>query len=441
MRSNSAPGMTRRGFLNVAGVAVGSATLAGCGQGQSQPSGGASGGDAASSTAFTFANWSGGTDPVFEDILSLYEQERSVEIDRQASVPFEDYQTRFRALLAGGTPPDVMRMNDDYIRELSNKDQLLDLTSYMEGLDPSEYLDAVWSFPAQPNGAHTGVAVGVQPRLFFYNKTMFEEAGVPLPPTTWTDEGWKWDDFLRTAQALTVPGERWGTLIYTDPGYENTFAVNNGGDGLYSEDGTLFALAEPEGVEAIQWIADLTLVHEVQPPWAQVQGDQADLQMFAAGEIGMLFSTTGTATYLQENVTDFEWDVAPVPGQVRQLQEGSLVVFVTPADSDQPDAAWDFLEFLSGPVAGRMFAEAAAFIPVNREGAEAITTTPGGPENIALFIEAAEHNQGVYFTSSTSQAVQIFRPQLDLVFTGEATAAQVLSDIRPQVEAVLQAGA
>ena len=422
--------LSRRNFLSLAGLTASASVLTACG--------GSGGGDASATGPITFANWSG-SDSAFEAVLSSYEQQRSLSVERQANVPFADYQTRFRALLAGGSPPDVMRMDDDTIRELAGKQQILDLRPYIErgGIDPTAYFESTWRFPVQSDGSHTGVAIGIQPRMFFYNRTMFEEAGVPLPPTTWTDDGWKWEDFLRTAQALTVPGQRWGALVYNDTGYENTFAVNNGGEGRYSADGTRFALADPAGVEAVQWVADLTLVHEVQPPWGEIQADQADLQMFAAGKIGMLSGVTGWAPYFRENVRDFEWDVAPVPGRVRQQQEGSLIVFVIPANADQPDAAWDLLNYMCGPDAGRMFAEAFAFIPVHKASAEAATNLQGGPQHASLYVEAAEHHQSVNATSGTSQSVQIYRPQLDLVYTGQATAAQALGDIRPQVEAVL----
>jgi hypothetical protein len=157
--------LNRCSFLSLAGLTAGSAVMTACG--------GRSGGNASGTGPITFANWSG-SDSAFEEVLRSYEQQRSLSIERQASVPFADYQTRFRALLAGGSPPDVMRMDDDSIRELSNKQQLLDLRPYIErsGIDPAAYFESTWRFPVQPDGSHTGVAIGIQPRMFFYNRTM-----------------------------------------------------------------------------------------------------------------------------------------------------------------------------------------------------------------------------------------------------------------------------
>lgn len=425
--------LTRRGFLTMAGLSVGALTLPGCGADDASTG-------SQEAVAFTFANWAT-TPDVFQDIIADYEKEKNLKVVQQATVPFDDYQTRFRTLLAGGSPPDVMRMNDDYVRELSLKGHLKDLRPLIEEskLDTGQLIESLWKFGTQPDGAHTAVPVGVQPRLFYYNKSLFEKAGATLPPTKWTPDGWKWADFLATAKELTAPGKQWGTVIYTDPGYENTFSVNNGGEGLYSADGKRFALADPEGIDAIQWVADLTLVHKVQPPWSQLQADNAELELFAQGKVGMLFATSGTAAYLAENVKDFEWDVTPVPAQVNQSQEGSLIVFVLPAQAKKVDEAWDFLTHMVGPEVGKVFVDANAFIPINKAAAADFGKGEGGPEHGSLFAEAAAHNVAVNFTASTSQAVQIFRPELDRVYNGEASAKEVLEAIRPQVEAALAA--
>ena len=38
--------------------------------------------------------------------------------------------------------------------------------------------------------------------IIYYNKKIFDEAGVPYPPTKWT-EAWTWDEFVNVAKKLT----------------------------------------------------------------------------------------------------------------------------------------------------------------------------------------------------------------------------------------------
>ncbi|WP_089773136.1 extracellular solute-binding protein [Ruania alba] len=69
-------------------------------------------------------------------------------------MPFDDYQTRFRTLIAGGSPPDLMRLNDDFLREMSDKESILDIEPYLSesGVDTSDYFEGVLDFTALPNG-------------------------------------------------------------------------------------------------------------------------------------------------------------------------------------------------------------------------------------------------------------------------------------------------
>lgn len=387
----------------------------------------------------SFMNWDPITGTPFETALQAFEEETGITVNVQPT-PASDYETKFRTLLASGSPPDVMRINDNVVRDYAAANQLLDLTPFIE--NPEPYIESLFRFPVTPWGTHPAWTIGTNPRAIYYNVDMFEEAGVPLPPSTWTSEGWTWDDFLNAAQQLTNEDEQqWGASIYNDTAWEQTWAVNNGVEtGLYSEDGTEFTLASPEGIEAVQWVTDLTCEHGVQPPWSVLQPDEGDAanQLFAAGQIGMIFNTLGFTNYLRQNVTDFNWDVAPVPAKVEQTQEGSLIIFCIPRDASNPEAAWQLAEFLAGPTAGEIFAQAGFFVPVWEEAGAALQAGDQPPANLGLFSEAARHNT-VVATDAIGQGLarQIYRPQLDLVFGCEMTAEEMLTAMKPEVEAVL----
>lgn len=395
---------------------------------------------AGQTSEISFMNWDVVSGTPLETALNAFEEETGISVNVQPT-PTQDYTTRMRTLLASGSPPDIMRIDDDLVRGFAEANQLLDLNDFIEqsDIDTSEFPEALYRFPIQADGSHPAWVIGVQPRVIFYNVSMFEEAGVPLPPSTWTAEGWTWEDFLNTAQQLANPdAQQWGALIYGDNAYEQTFSVNNGVEGgIYSPDGTEFTLASEEGVEAVQWVTDLACVHEVQPPWSQIQQDQARQQLFASGRVGMLFGAFGLVPYFRDNVADFTWDVAPVPAKVKQDQEGSQIVFTIPKDAANKEAAWELLKFLSSEEAGRIFAEAGSFIPIRPEAASEISAANETPANIELFVEAAQHQSGVSPSAYQEQAEQIYRPQLDLVYNCEQSAAEVLPPLKDEVERAL----
>lgn len=385
----------------------------------------------------TFLNWSALEGTPFPAALKAFQETTGITVTVQPT-PTTDYETKFRTLLASGSPPDVMRINDNYVRDFAVAGQLLDLKPFIKSSDP--YIESLFTFPITPEGTHPAWSIGNNPRAIFYNVSMFEEAGILPPPGNWTSENWSWDDFLETAKQLTdADAQRWGALIYHDLGWEQTWVVNNGLEaGIYSEDGTKFTFADPQGIEAMQWVADLTCKHGVQPPWSMLQQDEAANQLFAGGRVGMMFGTLGFTTYLRQNVKDFTWDVAPVPAKVNQMQEGSLIVFCIPKDARNPEAAWQLLEFLAGPEAGKIFAEAGYFVPVWEEAGSAIRPGDEPPAHIGIFTEAAQHNT-VVAPNAVGQnvAAQIYRPQVDRVWSCEASAEEVLVSVREQVEETL----
>lgn len=441
--TSSTPGMTRRRFLGqvaATGAAVSIATHTGSAT-------------AAASNAIlqddvgttSFMNWDAIEDTPIEAVINEYMQQtgRTVEV-----IPTPgrgtDYETKVRTMLAGGTAPDIMRTNDDFVRYYSVKDQIIDLTPYIERdeINPADYFDPIWNFAKQPSGAYTAWSLGNQPRLIYYNVDMFKEAGVELPPTTWTAEGWSWDDFLAKAKDLTIEGERWGALVYDDTGYEQTFSVNNGDeDGIYAADGTTFTLASQPGYEAIQWAADLTCQHKVQPEWGLVSEPDTGNNLFVQGKVGMIFRTQGTINYFRRNAGDFEWDVAAPPAQVNQKSEGSLICFTITKVGENPDAAWELLKFMGGPDGSKIFATRGAFVPSLKDSAELIQSEGEPPESypahIQLFAEAPAYQTTVNFTENTENARNVYRPQLELVYTCETTAEEVLTGVKDEVESIL----
>ncbi len=224
-------------------------------------------------------NWDAIEGTPLETAINTFQEQTGIEVEVQAVPSGDEYETKMRTLLASGSPPDIMRINDDYVRGYSLGGQLLDLNPFIQasGLDPASYNEHPFNFPIQPDGQHAAWTIATQPAVIFYNVNQFEEAGVALPPGTWTGENWTWDNFLETAQALTIEDERWGALLYKDTSCETIYTVNNGEPtGIYSEDGTQFTLANPAAIAGMQWVADLTCVHGVQPRGEPVPGQRPE---------------------------------------------------------------------------------------------------------------------------------------------------------------------
>jgi multiple sugar transport system substrate-binding protein len=433
--------LTRRGFLAASAATMGAAGLAGltaCGGSSSTTNGGSSG-----SKNLAFLNW----DPVEQgtplaNAVADFEKSSGVKVKVQPA-PASDYDTKLLTIMSSGSTPDAIRLNDDYVLGYSQQNTLLDLNPYIEkdGLKEADFFEHPFKFPIQKDGKHTAWATGTQPNMVFYNVDAFKEAGVPLPPTTWTDEGWKWDDFLEAAKRLTIPGERYGCLVFDDTSSETTFTVNNGTDGIYSKDGKRFTLADPGSVEGIQFLADLTLKHKVQPPWSQIQSGEGNpnyaLSLFATGKIAMMTRNFGSAAYMRQNVKDFKWDLAPIPGNKSQKTISTLIVWAIPAKAKNPDQAWKLLKSFTDLEGAKALAEQRDLVPASKEAAKLLEAKGVTPEHVSLVIDATEHGVNENFNPHIQQARALYRPLLDVIYTGQQSAADALGGVKDRVEQAL----
>lgn len=358
----------------------------------------------------------------------------------------QNYEEKMRTLLAAGTPSDIHRVNDDYVRGYASKGQLLDLNPYLkrDKVKREDFYEFVYDFPIH-EGKYYAWSTGNQPRLLYVNKTLFQNSGLQPPLfDRWDPPGWTWDDMVTAAQKLTkdFDGERptFGTSIFHDTGYEQTVLINFGvEDGIYSKDGKQFLMASPRGVEAIQATIDLSCRLKVQRPFNHREGGAGVSAgtLFNQGRLGMMYGTTGAAVGLRRNIRDFDWDVAPVPKRTRRMTEGSLITYCVPQEAKHPDAAWQLLDYMTSDEGAQVFAERLQYVPVRKVAATKYLVLPAGekPEHIKLFAEAMNFQTTVNFTNNTERARQIYRPELNnKAYICTESAKTTLESVKKQVE-------
>ena len=430
--------VSRRTFLKGAGLAVGGVglgiPLVACG-----PGGGAGGG----SDALSFLTWDTESGSPLYQVGQNWAKGASTTIDIQSVPGGDEYEAKLRTVLASGAPPDSIRINDDYVKGYYEEGSLLDLAPYLkkDGIKADDYFPVAFDFAEQSDGAHAAWPIMTNPGIIYINTDAFEEAGVDLPPEDWSGDSWTWDDFVETAKKLTKPdGSRYGCLVFPDTSLETVFPVSNGGPGIYSKDGSRFALAEPQGTEAIQWVADLALVHKAHPNFATVDAGQNTpnwaLSQLGTGKVAMMLGLTSGIPYLRENAT-VKWDIRPTPKKVTRTTVNTLTVLAIPKDSKNPDLAWSFLKYCVGADSAKLLAQSRGFMPVAKSAAKYFVPDQKAPQNLAMVTSALDNAVNENFSSYIQQARQIYRPVLDDVWSGKRTAAAALGSVADKVNNVL----
>lgn len=395
----------------------------------------------------TFLDWEASLEGLPTETVLKNFQARSQTVKLTFDTLGQNYEEKMRTLLAAGTPYDIHRVNDDYVRGNGVKGLMADLMPFYkrDKIKREELWDFHYDFPIH-EGKSWAWATGNQPRVLFINKTLFQNKAVQAPLfDKWDPAGWTWDEMVAAATRLTdlsnVERPTFGTNIYEDTGFEQTFLVNFGvDDGIYAKDGKRWMMASPKGIEAMQAIIDLHCRLRVQRPFNHREGGAAvnGSTLFRQGRLAMHYGTMTSMRDFRRDIKDFDWDVAPVPKKEKRVTEGSLICYCVPKESKNADGAWQVLQHMSSEDSGRVFAEQQYYIPANKAASlKYIQARPGEkPEHVKLFVESmTQYNTLPNFTSNTERARQIYRPELNVkAYICTETAKQTIESVRRQVE-------
>ena len=138
-----------------------------------------------------------------KEIINDFTAQSGVNVEVQV-VPWDQYWTLLEAGAQGGELPDVFWMHSNYSQKFMSNDILLDLTDRVaesDLIDMDNYYEDIAGL-YQLDGKVYAIPKDYDTIGLWYNKTMFDEAGIDYP-----DESWTWDTFAEAA------GKRTGIII------------------------------------------------------------------------------------------------------------------------------------------------------------------------------------------------------------------------------------
>lgn len=374
--------------------------------------------------------------PNYEVIEAFEAAHPHIKIETQHA-PWSSYFDRIQTQMAGGTAPDVMFLNN--IPSYAARGALMPLNELVErnGFDTSPYYDELLRIFSY-EGELYGFPRDNDTTILYYNKDMFDEAGVAYPDGTWS-----WKEFLEAAQKLTKRDERgrvtqYGVVLESNKYYN--FIHQNGGD-MFDDplNPTKYIGDSPETIEAMQFMADLINKYEVAPSFAQMLQLGNSTELFASGLVAMAMTNAARVPTFQQ--AGFNWGVAPLPTGPNGIRANSMsgAGYVISANTKHLEEAWTFFEFLCGEQGQSIFASTGVAVPAYRSEGTRDAFVNALPEGFGeVFLNDTEHGKiPPLFNGYVELNSTVITPALDLLFIGEATAEEVLTGIRAEVEEFL----
>ena len=396
-----------------------------------------------------------------EQMVAAFEK-RNLDIDVDAiQIPYEEYLARVTAMMQNGESPDVGYLSGYQAPIWANEGKVMDMTDLIEN-DPqlSTTLLATRYYYAPEKIA--GVNTAVEATLLFYNKSLFDEAGVPYPPSDPT-QAWTWDEFVAAAEKLTIDingkhpdetgfdAEKIRTYgVAFDKIYEGwtiyPFIFSNGGQ-MVNDDGTRLLLDSPEASEAMQKLADLMWVQHVSPTPVQDQNLPGYVTMLQTGNLAMHIS--GHWSLLDyASVKDLKFGVAVLP----KFKKPVTVVLGSPtvifSATKNKDAAIRFYKFHNNPEVVDLFAR-GLWMPLQKDYYT-------DPEKMKLWLDNPVHpfetrlaftdyvvNYSVplpsYYVRNYAQVLEVaLRPAINRIWNKEASAVDAFAEAAKASESLMQ---
>lgn len=294
-------------------------SLTACGGGNSSSGGNKEAGETQAADAggkLNVAIWDNGQKPGLDQILADFTKETGIEADLQV-ITWDSYWTLLEAGASGGDMPDVFWMHSNEATKYMSNDILLDLTDKVAASEKLE-MD---KFPSdikemyQYDGKTYAVPKDIDTIALWYNKDMFDEAGIAMNPSNEQDG--------------------WMNVIYSM------------GGNVISEDMKKSGFDDPNTIKAMEYVDKL--VKNAMPPAAVMSETGTDV-LLGSGKIAMLSQGSWMVAAFKDNeYISQHCDVAVLPKDAQTGKRVSLyngLGWAASANTKNPEAAWKLIEFL-----------------------------------------------------------------------------------------------
>ncbi|MFI9558404.1 ABC transporter substrate-binding protein [Nonomuraea endophytica] len=254
------------------------------------------------------------------------------------TAPYEQYFTKLQTSIAGGTAPDTFELNYENFVTYAGAGSLLDLGAVAGDGDSSAYAaESLNSF--KHDGKQYALPASFSTVVLFYNKDLFEKAGIEPPTADWT-----WADEQAAAEKLTDKKAK----VYGDyqpvQFFEFYKTLKQTGGEFLAADGKKSAFNSPAGVKAATWL--VSKVGKTMPTEAEIGGTaDYDTNLFKSGKLAMWHNGIWQFAGLKD--VPFEWDVVVEPGDSAKASAVFHNAVAASATTKNGKAAYAWAKFLS----------------------------------------------------------------------------------------------
>ncbi len=336
--------LTRRAFLQrsaIVGAVAGLTALAGCAAPTApQADGAGEPGAATWEVLYWKPPHSAKAAEVWEPLLQRFmDANEGITVEHQV-IPWGSVDEQFTAAFAGGSPPDVFYLPDEWYPKYVNQGQILDLTDRIIDWQDN-YVDSAWELATYKGSTWGAPFLGVV-QGWLCNLNLFNEHGVSVPTN--------WEEFRSAAQAMTDTDAGTYGINVSSSWVSMVPLLAAGGAKLLSQDLTTVT-ANTEGGQAAfrALLEEITFADQSSVPVGFTNDQRRDLAL--GGKVGMVWQeNSAIKAQWRTEAPDLDLDVIPMLQLTDDGQNAAWanIGFMFMASSSaQNDGAFTLLEYLA----------------------------------------------------------------------------------------------
>ncbi|GAA3301925.1 extracellular solute-binding protein [Streptomyces cinereospinus] len=278
---------------------------------------------------------------------------------------WNDVDREVKEMVDAGKAPDMAQIGAyaDYAA-----DDLLYTADALLSIPVQAGFSSALATAGQVNGVQYGMPFAASTRLLFYNKKLFQEAGL-TPPTTWAE-------LAAAAEALRAQGVKYpyALPLGSEEAQAETMQWLLSGGGGYTDTVGTYTIDSAENVQTFTWLRDELVGRQLTGPVAPGKLDRADaFAAFARGEVGMLNGHPSLMRTAGQHGVDF--GMVPMPG-VDGESEATMGVadwMLAFKQNGHQDEVGDFLDFVYSEENVLDFSRRYDLLPVTNSASDAMS--------------------------------------------------------------------
>jgi ABC-type glycerol-3-phosphate transport system substrate-binding protein len=401
--------------------------------------------------ALRFLSWRPAAMDQFAPIWAQYQQKNKVTLEVDKSGDYA--QKKLDTQLAAGTAPDLWDGRTDTLPKTYDSGQVLQLDAYLAQDKINMVQDYALTEVERWRQKTYGIPYWSEPFSVYYNKTLFQQKGVPDPWEQAQHQGdWTLNDMLNAAQKISDPAnDVWGLdWSFYDFNCIGTLIWALGVSHLQYDPKITTQLAIPESIQAHQMALDWMTKQSinVSAPTPQAQASAKKLQggkpgiastggfnLFSTGRIGIHWRSVNDWPRMWPLIKDaFQWDILPVCSL--QGKPGGSWMGGHPmnawAKTRHPDAAWAFMRWILGDEFQTFLAQHQYLVPAKLSSQPTFFRPPAQYpyQHPQVFADVPRRDHGVIWSHYNAAKNQSdYNKQVLDVYSGKVPVASGLQDL------------